>query len=216
MLNIVIGQGQNSYTPIQMNRAIAGLTNGGYLNKLTLVDKITNHDSGDVLFNNVPQRTRIDLKDKKYLEDIKYGTLLVSQNNKILNQMPVDIGIKTGTAEVEGKNPDGTDYDSYAWMVGFAPYDDPEIAISIVLTQGDTSYNASPIMRDLVSKYFDLDVFISNSGDTKLDVDRTELGDSVTNGDESNINPDELNLDDDDPIRNDNQSQNKTKDTTSN
>lgn len=216
MLNIVIGQGQNSYTPIQMNRAIAGLTNGGYLNKLTLVDKITNHDSGDVLFNNVPQRTRIDLKDKKYLEDIKYGTLLVSQNNKILNQMPVDIGIKTGTAEVEGKNPDGTDYDSYAWMVGFAPYDDPEIAISIVLTQGDTSYNASPIMRDLVSKYFDLDVFISNSGDTKLDADITELGDSVTNGDEPNINPDELNLDDDDPIRNDNQSQNKTKDTTSN
>ena len=71
-------------------------------------------------------------------------------------------------------------------------------------------------MRDLVSKYFDLDVFISNSGDTKLDADRTELGDSVTNGDESNINPDGLNLDDDDPIRNDNQSQNKTKDTTSN
>ena len=101
-------------------------------------------------------------------------------------------------------------------MVGFAPYDDPEIAISIVLTQGDTSYNASPIMRDLVSKYFDLDVFISNSGDTKLDADITELGDSVTNGDEPNINPDELNLDDDDPIRNDNQSQNKTKDTTSN
>ena len=154
-----------------MNRAIAGLTNGGYLNKLTLVDKITNHDSGDVLFNNVPQRTRIDLKDKKYLEDIKYGTLLVSQNNKILNQMPVDIGIKTGTAEVEGKNLDGSDYDSYAWMVGFAPYDDPEIAISIVLTQGDTSYNATPIMRDVISKYFDLDVYLTNSGDTPNDAD---------------------------------------------
>ena len=181
MLNIVIGQGQNSYTPIQMNRAIAGLTNGGYLNKLTLVDKITNHDSGDVLFNNVPQRTRIDLKDKKYLEDIKYGTLLVSQNNKILNQMPVDIGIKTGTAEVEGKNLDGSDYDSYAWMVGFAPYDDPEIAISIVLTQGDTSYNATPIMRDVISKYFDLDVYLTNSGDTPNDADIAELGDSVAN-----------------------------------
>lgn len=181
MLNIVIGQGQNAYTPIQMNRAIATLTNGGYLNKFTLVDKVTNHDSGDILFDNVPERTRIDIKDKKYLEDIKYGTLLVSQNNKILNQMPVDIGIKTGTAEVEGKNPDGSDYDSYAWMVGFAPYDDPEIAISIVLTQGDTSYNATPIMRDVISKYFDLDVFLTNSGDTPEDADIAELGDSVTN-----------------------------------
>lgn len=184
MLNIVIGQGQNAYTPIQMNRAIATLTNGGYLNKFTLVDKVTNHDSGDVLFNNVPERERIDLKDRKYLEDIKYGTLLVSQNNKILNQMPVDIGIKTGTAEVEGKNLDGSDYDSYAWMVGFAPYDDPEIAISIVLTQGDTSYNATPIMRDVISKYFDLDVFITNSGDTPEDADIAELGDSVTNDDQ--------------------------------
>ena len=181
MLNIVIGQGQNAYTPIQMNRAVATLTNGGYLNKFTLVDKVTNHDSGDILFDNVPERSRIDIKDKKYLEDIKYGTLLVSQNNKILNQMPVDIGIKTGTAEVEGKNPDGSDYDSYAWMVGFAPYDDPEIAISIVLTQGDTSYNATPIMRDIISKYFDLDVFLTNSGDTPEDADIAELGDSITN-----------------------------------
>lgn len=184
MLNIVIGQGQNAYTPIQMNRAIATITNGGYLNKFTLVDKVTNHDSGDILFNNVPERSRIDIKDKKYLEDIKYGTLLVSQNNKILNQLPLDIGIKTGTAEVEGKNPDGTDYDSYAWMVGFAPYDDPEIAISIVLTQGDTSYNATPIMRDIVSKYFDLDVFLTNSGDTPQDADIAELGDSVINEDQ--------------------------------
>ena len=214
MLNIVIGQGQNSYTTIQMNRAIAALTNGGYLNKYTLIDKVTNHDSGDVLFNNVAERERIDIKDPKYLEDIKYGTLLVAQNNKILNQLPVDIGVKTGTAEVEGENPDGSDYDSYAWMVGFAPYDDPEIAVSIVLTQGDTSYNASPIMRDLVSKYFDLDVFISNSGDTKLDADITELGDSVTESDQSNVDPDQLNLDDDDPIREDQQSEDQNEDTS--
>ena len=66
-------------------------------------------------------------------------------------------------------------------MVGFAPYDDPEIAISIVLTQGDTSYNATPIMRDVISKYFDLDVYLTNSGDTPNDADIAELGDSVAN-----------------------------------
>src|SRR5699024_9911635 len=121
MLNIVIGQGQNSYTPIQMNRSVATLTNGGYLNKLTLINKVKNHDSGEVLFENVPEKERIDIKDKKYLEDIKYGTLLVAQKNAVLNQLPIDIGIKTGTAEVEGQNLDGTDYDTYAWMVGFAP-----------------------------------------------------------------------------------------------
>lgn len=181
MLNIVIGQGQNSYTPIQMNRAIATLTNGGYLNKFTLINKVKNHDSGEVLFENVPENERIDIKDKKYLEDIKYGTLLVAQKNAVLSQLPMDIGIKTGTAEVEGKNPDGTDYDTYAWMVGFAPYDNPEIAISIVLTQGDTSYNASPIMRDIVARYFDLNVEMINAEPTAKDIQ--DLGESANGGD---------------------------------
>ena len=183
MLNIVIGQGQNSYTPIQMNRAIATITNGGYLNKFTLINKIKNHDSGEVLFENVPEKKRIDIKDKKYLEDIKYGTLLVAKNNAMLKQLPIDIGIKTGTAEVEGKNSDGTDYDTYAWMVGFAPYDNPEIAISIVLTQGDTSYNASPIMRDIIARYFDLNVEMINAEATAKDIQN--LGES-TNGNTQN------------------------------
>ncbi|MGO3017660.1 MAG: penicillin-binding transpeptidase domain-containing protein [Anaerococcus sp.] len=156
MLNIVIGQGQNSYTPLQMNRAISTISNGGYLNKLTLMDKITKHETEEVLFENQIESEQISIKDPKYLEDIKYGTLLVAQNNPVLNKLPIEMGIKTGTAEVEGQNSDGVDYDSYAWMIGFAPYENPEIAISIVITQGYNSHNVAPIMRDIVAKYFDI------------------------------------------------------------
>lgn len=176
MLNIVIGQGQNSYTPIQMNRVMATISNGGYLNKYTLINKIANHDSKEVLFENVPETKRIDIKDTKHLEDIKYGALLVAQNNPILNKLPMDIGVKTGTAEVEGQNADGSDYSSYAWMIGFAPYDDPEIAVSVILTQGDTSYNVSPIVRDIVAKYFDLKVDISNATDSSEELKQVEYG----------------------------------------
>ncbi|MSS77184.1 penicillin-binding protein [Anaerococcus sp. AGMB00486] len=178
MLNIVIGQGQNSYTPLQMNRVISTLSNGGYLNKYTLIDKVTKHNSKDVLFENQTENKKIDIKDSKYLEDIKYGTLLVSQNNPILKTIPLDIGTKTGTAEVEGKNADGTLYDPYAWMVGFAPYDDPEIAVSMVLTQGDTSYNCAPIMRDIICKYFDIKI---NPEDQKIN--------NLKNEQEQGINP---------------------------
>lgn len=176
MLNIVIGQGQNAYTPIQMNRVMATISNGGYLNKYTLINKIADHDSEEVLFENVPDTKRIDIKDSKHLEDIKYGALLVAQNNSILNKLPMDIGVKTGTAEVEGQNADGSDYSSYAWMIGFAPYDDPEIAVSVILTQGDTSYNVSPIVRDIVAKYFDLKVDISNSNDSSEELRQVEYG----------------------------------------
>lgn len=158
MLNIVIGQGQNSYTPLQMNRVMSTLSNGGYLNKYTLIDKVTKHNSKDVLFENQTENKKIDIKDPKYLEDIKYGALLVAQNDVSLKSVPLDIGTKTGTAEVEGENADGSKYDPYAWMVGFAPYDDPEIAVSMVLTQGDTSYNCGPIMRDIICKYFDIKI----------------------------------------------------------
>ena len=176
MLNIVIGQGQNSYTPLQMNRVIAALSNGGYLNKFTLIDKIANHDSKEVLFQNVPESSKIDIKDPKYLEDIKYGTMLVAKDNFTLSKLPIDIGVKTGTAEVEGKNEDGSDYEPYAWMIGFAPYDDPEIAVSVIITQGDKSYNASPIMRDIIAKYFDLQVDSSDTNQSTDDFNNAEYG----------------------------------------
>ncbi|MDO4593843.1 MAG: penicillin-binding transpeptidase domain-containing protein [Tissierellia bacterium] len=169
MLNIVIGQGQNSYTPLQMNRMISTIANGGNLNKFTLVDKIKEHRNGSLIFENQAISKKIDVKDEKYLEDIKYGALQVAQNNPVLKEIPVDIGVKTGTAEVEGKNENGEDYDSYSWMVGFAPYDDPQIAVSALITQGGTSYNCSPIVRDVVCSYLDLDKDSMN--DIHLDKD---------------------------------------------
>lgn len=183
MLNIVMGQGQNSYTPLQMNRVISTIANGGYLNKYTLIDKVTNHDTGEVLFNNQIESKKIDIKDSKYLEDIKYGTLLVAQNNAVLNKLPMEIGVKSGTAEVEGKNEDGTDYSPYAWMIGFAPYDDPEIAVSVVVTQGVSSYNVSPIIRDVVAKYFDIkseNMLEESENQEEINQDNTEVEEEAT------------------------------------
>lgn len=156
MLNIVIGQGQNSYTPLQLNRMISAISNGGYLNKYTLINSIKEHNSNKLIFDNQPERKKINVTNDEYLENIKYGALQAAQANAVLKQLPIDIGVKTGTAEVEGYNTNGDKYDTFAWMIGFAPYDNPEIAVSILLTQGDTSMNCSPIMRDVVAGYLKL------------------------------------------------------------
>lgn len=171
MLNIVIGQGQNSYTPLQMNRVISTISNGGYLNKYTLIDKVTNHNSKDVLFKNQVKRSKIPVKDPKNFEDIKYGALQAAQAFKFFRDIPIEVGEKTGTAEVEGKNPDGSDYDSYAWMVAFAPYDDPEIAITVFMVQAGTSINCGPVVRDIVCKYFDIKI---NPDDQSIVVDKNK------------------------------------------
>ena len=194
MLNIVIGQGQNSYTPLQMNRVISTISNGGYLNKYTLINQVKDHNSKNTLFKNQVKNKKINIKNFRYLEDIKHGTLLVAQNNAILNKMPLEVGVKTGTAEVEGKNPDGSDYEPYAWMVGFAPYDDPEIAISIILTQGIISSNVSPVFRDIVCKYFDIKI---NPEEQSIVVDKKD-----DNKDENTNKQDQNNIENQDNIEN--------------
>ncbi|WP_276877020.1 penicillin-binding transpeptidase domain-containing protein [Anaerococcus hydrogenalis] len=194
MLNIVIGQGQNSYTPLQMNRVVSTLSNGGYLNKYTLIDKVTNHNSKDVLFKNQVKRSKIPVKNPKNFEDIKYGALQAAQAFKFFRDIPIEVGEKTGTAEVEGKNPDGSDYESYAWMLAFAPYDDPEIAITVFMVQGGTSINCGPVVRDIVCKYFDIKI---NPEDQSIVVDKKD-----DNKDENTNKQDQNNIENQDNIEN--------------
>ncbi|MDU2202719.1 MAG: penicillin-binding transpeptidase domain-containing protein, partial [Anaerococcus hydrogenalis] len=94
-----------------------------------------------------------------------------AQAFKFFRDIPIEVGEKTGTAEVEGKNPDGSDYDSYAWMVAFAPYDDPEIAITVFMVQAGTSINCGPVVRDIVCKYFDIKI---NPDDQSIVVDKNK------------------------------------------
>lgn len=46
-------------------------------------------------------------------------------------------------------------YDSFAWTVAMAPADDPQIAVAVMLVQGKTSFNAAPVVREIIGKYGD-------------------------------------------------------------
>ena len=159
-LNITIGQGTNSYTPLQMSRAISTLVNGGYKHDLTLVDKITSYDSKDVVYDHRPDPERIELNNYENLEHIKKGMRLVASegtSRRTFGSFPVAVGAKTGTAQREGRNPvTGDSYDDYSWFVAYGPYEDPEIAVSVVLFQGGGGGNASPIAREVMAEYFKL------------------------------------------------------------
>ncbi|MBC7099998.1 penicillin-binding protein 2, partial [Candidatus Bipolaricaulota bacterium] len=67
---------------------------------------------------------------------------------KKANSITVKTAGKTGTAEVEGKKP-------HAWFAGFAPYEDPEIAVVVILENAGTGgEKAAPIFRELIDYYF--------------------------------------------------------------
>ncbi|MDR7870275.1 MAG: penicillin-binding transpeptidase domain-containing protein [Tissierellaceae bacterium] len=159
-LNVTIGQGANAYTPIQMANSIAIMANGGYKHKLTLVDNVKNYNNSKTLYTHEVNPERIELNDYENLDHVKLGMKMVSEDGtarRVFQNFPVDVGVKTGTAEKSGINPStGDTYDDFAWFVGFAPYDDPEIAIAAVLFQGGTGGYAGPMVRDIMAEYLGL------------------------------------------------------------
>ena len=159
-LNITIGQGENAYTPIQMAKSLAIMVNGGYSRSLSLVDNVKNYNNSKVVYENKEDFERISLNDYNHLEDIKKGMGMVSTEGTsrgVFLRFPVETGTKTGTAQNSGTNPvTGESYDSFAWFVGFAPYDDPEIAVATIIFQGGSGGYAGPMTRDIIAEYLGL------------------------------------------------------------
>ena len=161
-LQVTIGQGQNSYTPIQMANFVATIANGGYKHQTTLVKNIKNYNNSKILLENQPESDRIDLNNYDNLDHIKKGMLKVTTEGsarKIFDGFPIEVGAKTGTAQKSGINPTtGETYDDFAWFVSFAPYDEPEIAIATVIFQGGSGGYAGPLTRDIMGEYLGLNV----------------------------------------------------------
>lgn len=159
-LNVVIGQGENSYTPIQMANYIATIANGGYKHNLTLINSIKNYDNSESSYEHTPTPERIDISNYDDIDYIKKGMEMASSDGtarSIFKNFPIKVASKTGTAQRAGINPStGDTYDEFAWFVGFAPYEEPEIAVAAVIFQGGSGGYAGPMVRDVIAQYLGL------------------------------------------------------------
>ncbi len=148
-LQIAIGQ-MNAFTPLQLANYVATFANGGTHYKATLIDKIVSYDMTETYDECDPQVVNtISLKEST-ISSIKTGMLSVTVDGTgqaALGDYPIKIGGKTGTAQVEGKADHST-------FIVFAPYDNPEIAISVVLEHGASSYASGNLVRQILDAYF--------------------------------------------------------------
>lgn len=155
-LNIAIGQGSNSYTVLQMANYAATIANGGYRRNVSVIKDVKTYDGQKTDYEPMRESERIELKDYNHLEILKEGMRRVSLDDtaKPYANFPVEVGSKTGTAQKGGINPEtGEPYDEFAWYVAFAPYDDPQIAIAVVLFQGGSGRYPTPIAREVIGEY---------------------------------------------------------------
>lgn len=150
-LSAAIGQGFSAFTPLQMASYIATLANGGTRYRPYLVSEIIAPD-GTVMQAFRPEVVeKLDLKPET-VAAIKEGMHLVTQGEgtaaAYFRDFPVPVAAKTGTAQ----NPHGADH---GWFLGFAPYDNPEIAVAVLVEQGGHGGSAAaPVARRIFETYF--------------------------------------------------------------
>lgn len=151
MLQVSIGQGKVQITPLHLNMITAAIANNGVLMKPHVVDKVEDAN-GNTIRNYKPE---------------EYATLMTSEESAVLRDMMIEVvengtatklqgygytaGGKTGSAEFNSN----TD-DSHAWFTGFAPADNPEIAVTIIIEgAGSGGDYAVPMARRVFDAYFE-------------------------------------------------------------
>jgi penicillin-binding protein 2 len=168
--NMSIGQGFVLATPLQMANTAAVVANRGFLYQPQLVDYITDAD-GKVVRPFQPDLRREVMVEPAHLDTVRegmYGAVNWPQGTAPNVRLPnIAVAGKTGTAEFfRDWNKDGqADRDekgnlpTHAWFSAFAPYQDPEIVVTVFIANGgEGSSVAAPVAARVLRTYFKLDV----------------------------------------------------------
>jgi len=162
-LSASIGQSTNLYTPVQLANYISTIANGGVLNKISLI-KSVGSDINSILLSDIAnyskEFTGVDFKTRElsissnYINAIKEGMYAVTTENggtaaDIFADSKVEVAGKTGTAQVS----DGA---NNAIFVGFAPYNNPKIAVVAIVEHGAEGYYLAPMVKEITNEYFDI------------------------------------------------------------
>lgn len=148
-----IGQGSHGYTCSNLARYVSTIANGGKNYSLTLFLKEETNDGELVKKNKKNLENTVEASSSTW-DAIHKGMRLVCSEGtvrSIYSKMKIEVAGKTGTAEENKKR------NTHSVFVCYAPYKNPEIAMSTVIPYGDASSNASEVARDIIRyKYGEL------------------------------------------------------------
>jgi penicillin-binding protein 2 len=155
-IQLAVGQGYLQVTPLQMAVAYAAIANGGTIVTPTIGKKVLGpggRELQDLAAGRPSRRLDVDPTD---IEAVQQGLWLAAHgpdgtSTSVFADVPVDVAGKTGTAEA----PPGADH---SWYVGYAPFDNPEIVVAIVIERAGTGASAAaPAVCETMAAYFSFD-----------------------------------------------------------
>ena len=146
-----IGQGKTQITPMQLNMITAAIANGGELMNPVFVDKVQNAN-GKVLEKNSPSvYKRLMSKTEAEAMSMLMEDVVQEGTGRKLKDRSYTAAGKTGSAEFSTNKEE-----SHAWFTGFAPVEDPEIAVTVIVERaGSGSDYAVPLARRVFDAWFD-------------------------------------------------------------
>ena len=167
VLSSAIGQSYNAFSPLQIAKYIAMIANGGNEVNPTIIKTIMNADGTEVSKEEIEEyvNEELGLEDtetedlnisEETIEAIKEGMKSVALEQggtaySIFKDFDIEVGGKTGSAEASGGYVN-------AWFVGFAPYDDPEIAVVVMVENGGHGNYIATAVKNIIAEYFGMNI----------------------------------------------------------
>jgi penicillin-binding protein 2 len=146
------GQGHNQFTPVQLANYAATIANGGTLHALTILRRIKSADFSELLYTHEPVVLNV-IEETEYIEIVQEGMRAVARGGQgtarsVFSDYPVRVAAKTGTVQQE------TSDINNGVFVCYAPADDPQIAISVVIEKGGSGSAVMDVARMIFDYYF--------------------------------------------------------------
>ena len=162
-LQSAIGQLYNEFSPVQMARYISMLANGGHKIDVSIIKTIRKADGTEASRDEINQfvNAKLGLQEEEsedlqinqnYLNAILEGMKSVTTDTEgtayvRFKDFNISVGGKTGSAEAPNNQ-------VHAWFVGFAPFENPEIAIVVMVENGGHGNYTAEVVRDIMAEYF--------------------------------------------------------------
>jgi len=163
-IQAAIGQSQNDFTPVQMAKYTSMLANGGKQIDVTLVKTIRKADGTEISKEEINQY----VTEKMGITEDEVAPIEIHQENldavlegmrgvtsesggtaySTFKNFNIEVGGKTGSAQT------GNNDITNAWFVGFAPFDNPEIAVVVLVENGGHGGYTAEVARDIMAQYF--------------------------------------------------------------